>query len=129
MLMVMLSLALSACHAHVPSPFVAPGRLGVGDVVSRDELVASGATSLRDALVRTRRHFFTPRGRTSIHNPPADAILVFHDGVVMGTLTVLDMLKPGDVRAVRRIGVTETYHRYGRYVSVGGLEVELVIDR
>jgi len=47
----------------------------------------------------------------------------------MGTLTVLDMLKPADVRAVRRIGVTETYHRYGRYVSVGGLEVELVIDR
>ena len=54
---------------------------------------------------------------------------MFHDGAVMGTLTVLDMLRPADVRAVRRIGVTETYHRYGRNVSVGGLEVELVIDR
>ena len=60
---------------------------------------------------------------------PGDAILVFHDGAVMGTHTVLDMLRPADVRAVRRIGVTETYHRYGRHVSVGGLEVELVIDR
>ena len=47
----------------------------------------------------------------------------------MGTLTVLDMLTPSDVRAVRRIGVTETYQRYGRNVSVGGLEVELAVDR
>ena len=73
--------------------------------------------------------FFSPRGVSSISNAPSDALLVFHDGQIMGTLTVLDMLKPSDVRAVRRIGVTETYHRYGRYVSVGGLEVELVIDR
>ena len=129
LLSLMLSLALPACYAHDPSFPVPPRRLGVGDVVSRDELVATGASSLRDALVRTRRQFFTPRGVTSITNPPADAILVFHEGVVMGTLTVLDMLKPGDVRAVRRIGVAETFHRYGRYVSVGGLEVELVIDR
>ena len=129
LLVVMLALALPACYAHDPSKSAAPGRLGVGDVVSQEELVASGATSLRDALVRTRRQFFTPRGVRSITNPPKDAILVFHDGAVMGTLTVLDMLKPSDVRAVRRIGATETYHRYGRSVSIGGLEVELVIDR
>ena len=124
-----LSLMLAACQAHDPSRLATPERIGVGDVVSHDELVASGASSLRDALVRTRRTFFTPRGVSSISHPPADALLVFHNGAVMGTLTVLDMLKPADVRAVRRIGVTETYHRYGRYVSVGGLEVELVIDR
>jgi hypothetical protein len=129
MLAVLCLLALTACHAHDPSRAATSGRVAVGDVVSSDELVASGATSLRDALVRTRRHFFTPRGRTSIDKSPADAILVFHDGAVMGTHTVLDMLRPADVRAVRRIGVTETYHRYGRHVSVGGLEVELVIDR
>lgn len=131
MLVVMLSLSLSlaACHAHDPSRFATHGRAGVGDVVSHDELVASGATSLRDALVRTRWQFFRSRGVSSINNQPADEILVFHAGSIMGTLTVLDMLKPSDVRAVRRIGVTETFHRYGRNVSVGGLEVELVIDR
>lgn len=129
MLVVMLSLTLPACYAHDPSQPAAPRRVGVRDVVSQDELVASGATSLRDALVRTRGQFFMPRGVTSISNTPPDAILVFHDGAVMGTLTVLDMLKPSDVRAVRRISATETFQRYGRYVSVGGLEVELVIDR
>lgn len=120
---------LTACYAHDPSRYTPLRRVGVGDVVARDELVASGATSLRDALMRTRRQFFTPRGVSSLAHPPADAILVFHNGAIMGTLTVLDILRPSDVRAVRRIGVTETFHRYGQYVSVGGLEVELVIDR
>jgi hypothetical protein len=128
-LLVVLSLALPACYAHDPATPSPLGRRSAGDFVSHDELVATGATSLRDALVRTRGQFFTPRGISSISNPPADAILVFHDGAIMGTITVLDMLKPSDVRAVRRIGVTETFHRYGRYVSTGGLEVELVIDR
>jgi hypothetical protein len=128
-LVVMLSLMLPACYAHDPSRSATPRRLGVGDFVGQDELVATGASSLRDALVRTRRQFFTPRGVSSISNPPADALLVFHEGAVMGTLTVLDMLKPSDVRAVRRLSATETFQRYGRYVSVGGLEVELVIDR
>src|SRR5215203_932540 len=117
-LLVLLSLSLTACYAHDPSRLAMPGRRGVGDVVSHDELVASGASSLRDALVRTRWQFFSPRGISSISNAPSDALLVFHNGAVMGTLTVLDMLKPSDVRAVRRIGVTETFHRYGRYVSV-----------
>jgi hypothetical protein len=119
---------LSACYAHDPSGYTTLRRVGVGDVVARDELVASGATTLHDALVRTRRQFFTARGVTSLTNAPADAILVFHDGAIMGTHTVLDILRPSDVRAVRRIGVAETFHRYGQYVSVGGLEVELVID-
>jgi hypothetical protein len=128
MLVVMFSLTVLACHMQPPSRSGLPGRMGVGDLVSQAELVASGGSSLRDALVRTRWQFFMRRGVSSINNPPADSILVFHAGSVMGTLIVLDMLKPSDVRAVRRLSVTETYHRYGRFVSVGGLEVELVID-
>jgi len=128
-----LSFAMLACYAHDPAHDpAAPAALGpisVGDVVSREELVASGGTSLYDALVRTRRNFFMSRGVTSINNPPADAMLVFRDGAIMGTLNVLSMLRATDVRSVRRISATETYHRYGRSVSVGGLEVELVDNR
>ncbi|HKP15901.1 MAG TPA: hypothetical protein VJT85_07550 [Gemmatimonadaceae bacterium] len=121
-----LSFTMLACYAHDPAQSAAPGRLGVGDVVSREELVASGASSLYDALVRTRRNFFWARGVTSLNNPPADAILVFRDGAIMGTINVLSMMRATDVRSVRRLSATETYHRYGRNVSVGGLEVELV---
>jgi hypothetical protein len=119
---------LCACYAHDPSRTTPLGRTGVGDVVARTELVASGASSLYDALVRTRRQFFVGRGATSLANQPADAILVFHAGMLWGTTDVLRTLQASDVRVVRRIGVTETFQRYGRFVSVAGLEVELVND-
>ena len=128
-LLTVLSLTMLACYAHDPAQSAAPGRIGVGDVVSQEELVASGATSLFDALVRTRRNFFMSRGLSSLTNPPADAMLVFRDGAIMGTLNVLTMMRPNEVRVVRRISATETKHRYGRNVSVGGLEVELVDNR
>ena len=125
----MLSLTMLACYAHDPAQTAPLPRLGVGDVVSQEELVASGASSLFDALVRTRRNFFISRGVSSLTNPPADAMLVFRDGAIMGTINVLSMMRASDVRSVRRLSATETYHRYGRTVSVGGLEVELVDNR
>jgi hypothetical protein len=129
LLITMFSLTMLACYAHDPAHPAAPGRIGVGDVVSQEELVASGASSLFDALVRTRRNFFVSRGPSSLVNSPSDAILVFRGGAIMGTINVLSMMRASDVRSVRRISATETYHRYGRNVSVGGLEVELVNDR
>jgi hypothetical protein len=33
------------------------------------------------------------------------------------------------VRVVRRISALDTWHKYGRRVSVGGLEVEFVGER
>jgi hypothetical protein len=128
-LLAMLSLSMPACYAHDPARSSAIAPIGVGDVVSRDELVASGALSLYDALVRTRQNFFASRGVTSLTNPASDALLVFRHGAIMGTVDVLSMIRPSDVRAVRRISTTETYHRYGRTVSVGGLELEFVDDR
>ena len=132
LLLVVLSLVMPACYAHDPAmhaTHATPARVGVGDVVSGAELVASGGSSLYDALARTRGNFFRSRGLSSLVSPPADAILVFRDGTIMGTITTLTMLRPSDVRTVRRISATETYHRYGRNVSVAGLEVELVNDR
>ena len=124
-----LSLVMTACYSHDPAMHAVPGRIGVGDVVTREELVASGASSLYDALMRTRGNFFSARGVSSLVNPPADAILVFRDGAIMGTVNVLSVLRAGDVRSVRRINPTETYRRYGRNVSIGGFEVGLVNDR
>jgi len=125
----MFSLTMPACYAHDPAHTAAPGHFSVGDVVSQEELVASGASSLFDALVRTRRNFFVSRGLSSLNNSPPDAMLVFRDGAIMGTINVLSMMRASDVRSVRRISATETYHRYGRNVSIGGLEVELVDNR
>jgi hypothetical protein len=124
---VIASLAPSACA----SQFHRVGTEGqsLGDVVSGAELVASGAPSLFDALTRTRANYFTARGTTSLINPPTDRILVFHSGSLMGTSESLRNIAPRDVRVVRRISALDTWHKYGRSVSVGGIEVEFVGER
>lgn len=129
LLLIVLSLVMPACYAHDPAMHAMPLRVGVGDVVTGEELVASGASSLYDALARTRGNFFRSRGLSSLTSRPTDAILVFRDGAIMGTVITLTMLRPSDVRTVRRISATETHRRYGRDVSVAGLEVELLNDR
>ena len=123
-LLVIASLGQPACasqwhRAAIEAP-------SIGDAVSGDELVATGAPSLFDALRRTRANYFVGRGTTSFLNPPTDPILVFHAGALMGTTESLRSIAPRDVRVVRRISATDTWHKYGRRVSVTGIEVELV---
>ena len=76
--------------------------------------------------MRTRRQYFAARGATSMLLPAPDAILVFRAGMLMGEMDVLKMLRPTDVRVVRRLTAVDTYYKYGKHVSVGGLEIELV---
>lgn len=106
-----------------------PGRAEaprLGNEVSGTELTASGATTLYDALIRTRRQYFSARGVNTMQVPAHDAILVFRAGMLMGEMDVLKMLRPTDVRVVRRLSAVDTYYKYGKQVSVGGLEIELV---
>ena len=98
----------------------------LGNEVSGAELSATGATSLYDALIRTRRQYFTPRGVTTMMLPANDAILVFRGGMLMGEINVLKMLRPSDVRVVRRLSAVDTFYKYGKQVSIGGIELELV---
>ena len=97
----------------------------MGNVVEQAELTATRASSLYDALVRTRWLYARSRGATSINDKPRDAVLVFRGGALMGTIETLHTLRPSDVRFVRRLTPTETYQKYGRHVSVAGFEVEL----
>lgn len=120
-LLTMAVLALTGCSLHAAER----DAMAVGNEVNQAELTASGASSLYDALVRTRGLFFRQRGASSINSSPMDAILVFRGGALMGTTESLRMLRPGDVRFVRRLTPIETYHKYGRRVSVAGFEIEL----
>jgi hypothetical protein len=100
--------------------------LAVANEVDQAELAASGASSVYEALMRTRGLFFRQRGVSSLQATPMDAVLVFRSGALMGTIETLQTLRPADVRLVRRLSPMETYHKYGRRVSVAGIEVELV---
>ena len=100
--------------------------LKIGNEVSGAELTATGATTLYDALIRTRRQYFNNRGVSTAQRAPHDDILVFRGGMLMGEATVLRMLRPSDVRLVRRLSAVDTYYKYGKSVSIAGLEIELV---
>ncbi|HEX7808917.1 MAG TPA: hypothetical protein VF608_09335 [Thermoanaerobaculia bacterium] len=113
--------------ASLSAPHVAAANAPkMGNEVSGTELSATGATTLYDALIRTRRQYFNPRGASSLVAPPSDDILVFRAGMLMGEVGILKMIRPTDVRLVRRISAVDTYYKYGRTVSIGGLEIELV---
>jgi len=58
------------CRWHT-LPLRNDAAVGVGNEVYREELMASGASSLYDALVRTRALYFSSRGVSSIVDPPA----------------------------------------------------------
>jgi uncharacterized protein YbaP (TraB family) len=98
----------------------------LGNEVSGTELTASGASTLYDALIRTRRQYFSARGVNTMQVPAQDQILVFRAGMLMGEINVLKMLRPTDVRVVRRLSAVDTYYKYGKQVTIGGLEIELV---
>jgi hypothetical protein len=124
-----LSAFVSVGCASVAAPRVGGGAADapmLGNQVSGAELTATGATNLYDALVRTRRQYFVARGVSTTQMAPRDDILVFRGGALMGEATLLKMLRPSDVRFVRRISAVDTYYKYGKSVSVGGLEIELV---
>jgi hypothetical protein len=69
--------------------------------------------------------YFRPRGMASFRNVPPDGMLVFRDGVLMGSVEVLKSMRSTDVVMVRHLNAVETWAKYGRNVSIGGLEVEL----
>ena len=116
-------MVLEGCSLHATP---ARGTMAVANEVDQAELAASGASSVYDALMRTRGLFFRQRGVSSLHATPTDAVLVFRGGALMGTIETLRMLRPADVRLVRRLSPIETFHKYGRRVGVAGIEVELV---
>lgn len=123
-LALVVALASAGCQWH-PDTSAPPGGGSSANEVSQAELEASGGRSLLDALTRTRMNFFQSRGVNTMYAASSDAWLVFRGGMVMGTIDVFEILRPEDVRYVRRISAVETYHKYGRQVSQGGFEIEL----
>ena len=112
--------ALLACathRAHVASD------VGALDVVGRDELVASRASTVYEALMRVRPTLLWTRGQSSLLNAPRDGVLVFQTGVLLGGPEVLQSMPPSAVRCVRRLSPVQAYQRYGRRVAAAALEI------
>jgi len=94
-------------------------------VITRAELQSEAGYTLLEVVRRIRPSFLASRGATSIEGTPMLRVLVVIDGMPQGDVDVLQSIRAADVRQVRRLSVPETYLKYGRSVSVGGLEVTL----
>jgi hypothetical protein len=94
-------------------------------VITRAELQAEAGSSLLEVVRRIRPSFLSSRGATSLQSPAMIRVLVVIDGMPQGDVDVLQTIRAADVLQVRRLSVAETYLKYGRSVSAGGLEVTL----
>ncbi len=111
-------LLLLAC-ATVPSRPASHDRTRV----TGEELVATHAASVYEALRQIRPEFLRSRGISSIQNPVAEVPRVFVDNVEMGDLEYLKLLNPGDVAEIQRLSAEEATTRWGTGYIGGALVV------
>jgi hypothetical protein len=111
---------LSACSSTRPS--LEPRYSA--DLVDFSQLERTRRASLYDALRGVHPEYFAPRGRLSVYNTPQTTLLVYTKGMLMGEVDVLSWIPVSQVRSVRRLGVVETFNKYGRSTTAGALEIE-----
>ncbi len=114
----LLPLLLLACATVPQTP-------GVRDRtrVTGEELMATHATTLYDAIQQIRPEFLRSRGISSIQNPQAGVPRVFVDNVEMGDIQFLKTLNPGDVAEVQRLSAEQATTRWGTGFVGGALLV------
>ena len=119
-------LAVAAlCTACASGGAASRQTIALAPVISRAELRTAGGGTLFEVVRKVRPAFLAYRGATSINTPPSAAVLVVVDGIPLGDADVLRTIQASDVFQVRRLTAVETYQKYGRSVSIGGLEVVL----
>ncbi len=100
-------------RADVPAPCRSPSL--AADAVVRDELVGSGASSVLEALQRTRPRFLRTR------SPRAPVLYI--DGMPAGPIASLDAIPVNSVRYVVHLSAPEATIRYGTGHSGGAILV------
>ncbi len=91
--------------------------------ISADELMATHASTLFDAIQQLRPEFLRARGVSSISSPGADVPRVFVDNVEMGDIQFLKTISVGDVAEVQRIPAEQATTRWGTGYIGGALMV------
>ncbi len=102
-----------------------PRTTGVRDRtrVTEEELMATHASTVYDALQQIRPEFLRSRGISSIQSPQADIPRVFVDNVEMGDVQFLKTLNPGDVAEIQRLSAEQATTRWGTGYVGGALLV------
>lgn len=94
-----------------------PGFAARSSILGGEEILASGAGSLLDAIARLRPQFLAASGT------PSRPVTLVVDDVVFGTAADLRLLRAEDVARVRYLSATEAVMRFGRGHDAGAIVV------
>lgn len=112
-----------ASGGGVPSP-AGPGR--ARDLITGEQLVATHAASLYDAIRQLRPEFLRPHVSGTITNPQPPLPVVYVDHVSLGGLDALRNFQPTAVYDVRYVNAADATTRYGTGHMGGAIEVRTI---
>lgn len=110
---------LAGCAASTGS---SGERRSSSNILTRDEIVASGVTNLYDAIQQLRPQFLRNRGNSSLLGG-ADQIKVYLNGSELGGTATLRTLVPGNVERVEFVRGADTSVRFGLDNPAGVISV------
>ena len=92
-------------------------------LMTGEEVVATHASTLYDAIQQAHPEFLRTRGFSSISNARADVPRVFVDNMDLGDVQILKSIYPNDVAEVRRFSAEEATTRWGTGYVGGAIAV------
>ncbi len=92
-------------------------------LMTGDEVVATHASTLYDAIRQARPEFLRNRGFSSISSAAVDIPRVFVDNMELGDIQALKSINPSDVAEVRRYSADEATTRWGTGYVGGAIAV------
>jgi hypothetical protein len=113
-----LTIAVAACtHASQ----TAAG--GDPNIITEQEIDASGGASALDVIEKVRRNFLTNRGKTTLIGSSPSLPSVFVDGVHFGEVGSLRNLSARQISSMRLYRAWEAQQKYGNGYVGGVIEV------
>jgi hypothetical protein len=114
----LMPLVLSAC-AHQVAPRFNPS----ADLLTREQLAGTHATSVYDAVRQLRPSFLRARGPTSLVIPGTEGPALWVDEAYIGDVAGLRDIPLGDVVSIRYLSSWDAATRYGSKFLQGVLVV------
>lgn len=101
-------------------------RSGAKPAAERDLLLAAeiertSASSAYDAVRQLRPEWLRRRGRSSIQNASAEALVIYLDGARLGSVSTLRSITVGSILEIRHLDATEATTRFGTGHAGGAL--------
>jgi hypothetical protein len=118
-LRIMLLTACIAACSHASQS--APG--GDPNLITEQEIDASGGASALDVIEKVRRNFLTNRGKTTLIGSSPSLPSVFVDGVHFGEVGSLRNISARQVSSMRLYRAWEAQQKYGNGYVGGVIEV------